>query len=84
MNTREEAAFTLGQDSAARQHALHAYLSEIRAEQSDAARTAWVLERIELVALLRSICFDLGEPSDWPEDLSVVDVLQRWIRPHLP
>ncbi len=37
-------------------------------------------ERAQAIAVLRDICLD----DDWPDDLHLVDILEKYVRPHMP
>ena len=43
---------------------------------------AWAAERSQLVRALRRICEEHGD-NDWPDDLALVDVLEKHLECHL-
>jgi hypothetical protein len=48
--------------------------------EQDVARL--LLERQQLVAVLRDVCRDHGD-NDWPDDLHLADVVQKHLLPYL-
>jgi hypothetical protein len=42
----------------------------------------WIVERQETIAALREVCEDFGD-NDWPDNLSLSDVIQKHLAPHL-
>ncbi len=48
----------------------------------EASKAGWIKERESTVAALRSLCEDFGD-NDWPEDLSLADVVEKHLARHL-
>ena len=51
-------------------------------DTDEVKRTRWILERERTVAKLREVCDDFGD-NDWPDDLNLVDVLEKHLAKHL-
>jgi hypothetical protein len=63
--------------------ALLRYALRALGQSDEAAASRWVLERQETVALLRRLCAEYGD-NDWPDDLYLVDVIEKHLERHLP
>ena len=48
----------------------------------EAAKVAWIAERVVAVAQLRRICEDHGD-NDWPDSLHLGDVIDKHLGRHL-
>lgn len=57
-------------------------VSELGIEDTHAKASAWLVEREQLVAALRQACDELGD-NDWPDDLNLVDVLEKHLLRHI-
>ncbi len=42
--------------------------------------TEHVNERAQAISVLRDICPD----NDWPDDLHLADIIEKYVRPHMP
>lgn len=51
-------------------------------DNSEARGVAWIIERQEIIYQLRTLCGDFGD-NDWPDDLNLVDVLEKHLAAHL-
>jgi hypothetical protein len=71
--------------SAGRRDAFTRILNEavIGLHVSGVTEESWRLERASLVATLRRVCDELGT-NDWPENLSLSDVIDKYLLPHIP
>lgn len=45
--------------------------------------TYWPVERAEAIKALRSLCSDLDDENTWPDDLHLVDIIEKHIRPRI-
>lgn len=76
MNDAEEQAYSLGSDRAWLSILKEALRNLGLKEQSE---HQWKAERAETVLKLRAICMDHGD-NEWPDDLHLVDVLDKHLR----
>jgi hypothetical protein len=75
MTDAEEAAYTEGQKAIWRNLIAQA-LRELGRDSPEWTSHRWVVEREETVAALRRACRDQGD-NDWPDDLHLVDVIEK-------
>ena len=78
---REERCYIEGHRRAVLSMLQHC-LSEFGAKDPETGRTAWLLERQEAVAALRSLCAEHGD-NDWPDDLRLADVIDKHLAPYV-
>lgn len=76
----DEKAYLAGRESAAREM-MRAVLG-LMPRGLDRTAAAIAVELSETRASLRALCADLGD-TDWPEDLHLVDVIEKHVRPHI-
>ena len=58
-------------------------LDELGYNSLEEKQAAWILEREEAIAILRKVCAAYGD-NDWPDDLSLGDVITRHLEKYLP
>ena len=51
-------------------------------EDTDAQKSAWVLERENAVSTLRQLCEEFGD-NDWDENIFLSDVIEKHLGKHL-
>jgi len=51
-------------------------------DANDVTHAKWIVERELAVSQLRSLCRDFGD-NDWPDDLSLADVVDKHLTNHL-
>lgn len=75
-----ETDYVMG-SNAAYSNMLALCLKHLGEEERD--KTGWVVERAEIVHMLRMICEEHGD-NDWPDDLHLADVIEKHLWRHLP
>ena len=43
----------------------------------------WQAERVEAIAVLRSLCKDFNLNNSWPDELHLADIIEKYIRKSL-
>ena len=43
----------------------------------------WQAERVETIAVLRSLCKDFNFNNSWPDELHLADIIEKYIRKSL-
>lgn len=81
MNESEEAAYIEGK-KAAWATILRTALRELGIQDPAAEQAAWVAERAEVVAALRTLCQDYGD-NNWADDLNLADVIENHLIRHI-
>lgn len=75
----DEKAYVMG-SNAAYSTMLALCLKYLGKEEYD--KNKWVVERAEIVHMLRMICDEYGD-NDWPDDLHLADVIEKHLWNHL-
>lgn len=57
-------------------------LKHLGYDDPEAAHVKWIAERELTVGALRDVCRDHGD-NDWPDDLSLADVVEKHLGRHL-
>lgn len=63
---------------------LETCIRELGIEDPDVGQARWVSEREDTNAKLRELAEEYGLDSNWPEDLHLADVVEKWIWKRLP
>lgn len=77
MDEREQQAYTEG-ERAVWTRLLGECLRNLGYDEPTVQAVAWVKEREAIVAQLRQVCRDFGN-NDWPDDLSLADVIDKYL-----
>lgn len=81
MNQKEERAYIEG-GRAVWLKMLREALVGLGHDSQESTETSWLLERQEAIAAMRQICGEHGD-NDWPDDLSLADVIEKHLGRHL-
>ena len=57
-------------------------LRQLGYESSTTQQYAWIVEREQAIAALRSLCAEHGDNS-WPNDLHLADIIEKHLGKHL-
>lgn len=78
---RDEGQWLVG-NRAAYKSMLGECLRNLGYDDPETRRVAWISEREEAIALLRSLCADFGD-NEWDEDLHLADIIDKHLGKHL-
>jgi hypothetical protein len=81
LSSAREEGYVAGVRSAALAQLRHA-LGELGYEGTEAEHAKWILEREQVVALLRRVCAEHGD-NEWPNNLHLRDVLDKHLLRYL-
>lgn len=81
MDPKEEAAYVQG-ERAAWVSVLYLCLRHLGYDHAEAAKAKWIVEREEIVAVLRGVCRRHGD-NEWPDTLHLGDVIEKHLERHL-
>lgn len=82
MTEANEQAYNQG-NRAAYVDMLRLCLKMLGYDDPESQHAAWILEREATIAQLRDVCGSYGD-NDWPDDLSLADVVEKHLARHLP
>lgn len=81
MTESEERAYLQGQRAILRRQ-LAEIVRELGHDDAERSRAAWLIEREDVIAQLRTLCSEHGD-NDWPDEMHLGDVIEKHLARHL-